>query len=444
MSKRIFFAGLLVLALSLPAALLLTLDPPVDADPLAVADAYLLAWDEEDFERLWELMSGPARELWAEVLEPGEPEKNSNLPDFRVLNERFHAAEFGNPRQLFLHAAPDIFESPSVRSRVKSETPEVVIDGDRATVTWPAAEREIHLGLEQAGWRVHQEVGVGGTFELTRSPGGRMVPVVVFTTLTCKDDADLETWWLRLPRLSGLGPEPTDADLPLDATFTTVRFFVDAGGRVRRFGREMALDDLPEFLFQRADCERDMEHPAQYSTVVTALHLDQDLPGKGFCDLLLLLTAPEVRMRSVYLAARYENTTEKIIEYDRGLSLDLAPVFLRTSIRIRVEETAMTLLVRDVGEAADGTDLAEALAARPEADRKKGIRVRFGPHVPTGRIMEVLHVLAQQENDLRIVLDLRAETVPETPSGLELDERPSRLPEIEGKVKTTLDLEVWR
>lgn len=264
------------------------------------------------------------------------------------------------------------------------------------------------------------------------------------TELFQKDEADLKAWWGRLPRLPGEGMGEPDCDGTYESVHDRViRLFADSTGRVKRFGQEIAPDDLLEFLFQHADYQRDYEDPAQPSQVPIVLRLDRELPVGEFRKLLLLLTAGEVRFGFVHLPARFDNTPPERVWYDVGFVLSFDLVVFLTTLRVRAEEVAVDLVLRDVEEAVFGEDLAAKLQALPEADRRRGVRLRCGSRVRTERLLQVLHVLAQQE-DLRVVLDLREEDVPETRWGLELDGKPVSLPTLSGKVKTDLGLEVWR
>jgi hypothetical protein len=275
-----------------------------------------------------------------------------------------------------------------------------------------------------------------GTFD----PGEDRTPSVISVKISLTDDPDVERWVPLLPRLSGTGSgEPVRRDTHQ----RIIRFFVDASGALRRDLVDIAREKQLETLIDHADWQRDLGNPANQSTVQNFLFLDRDMAGRAFRELLLLLTAREVRMRWVYLVARYEDTPEYLGLDPTCLSLDLRPVAYLTEVRIRMQETAMNLVVREVGEAVQGTDLAEAVSALPEETRKKGVLLRFGPRVRVERLMRVLHVLTQQE-DLRVVLDIRKEAVPETRWGLELDGEPVRLVDPTGRVKTDIKLEVWR
>ncbi len=425
--------------------------PPADPGPLVgpelteeervleVARAYLLAWHEWDFEAVWELMSKPARNVWAEILGAEDHGDSSSLWNFRDLAEEYNAARFEDPRALFLSTAKEFVESPSAQDSVQGETPAVVIEDAKATVTWSQADLRLHLGREGAGWRVHAMAEAVGMLSLLEAPGGRKIPVIGSYDLIRRDAADLDTWWPRLPRLPGDHPEEADFDAPPD----DITLYVDSHGGVRRFGLRLSPEMYSRFLFQRADFHRDMNDPGQPCTLWNILYLDRDLPGENLRKILLLLTAAVVRMKNLHLVARYRNTSPDEKRTLHGLSLVLSPVYLLTTCRFRVEETAVDLILRDVEEAVFGEDLTRVLNDLPEDDRKKGLRLRFGPRVPTERLVLLLHALAQQE-DLRIVLDIREETVPETRWGLEFDGKPVRLVNPTGKVKTELKLEVWR
>jgi len=425
--------------------------PPTDPAPLAdrelteeervlrLARVYLKAWDEWEFERVWELLSEPARNVWSEILEAGEHEDQGLEWSFKDRAEKYDAARFKDPRELFLSAAKRLVETPSAFSRVNDEAPGVDIGEDYATVTWSEAELQMHLSRKGRDWRVHLLGGLYPGFELVDAPGGRKVPVFATFGIFRKDQADLDAWWPRLPRLQGDGPVEPDTDGEIDG----IRLYVDSFGGVKSRGRRPSPEELLEFLFQRAEWQRDWDHPQQPATVKTVLDLDRGLPAGSLRDLLLQLTDPEVRMMMLHVAARFSDTPPDRPWYACGLDLHLDPVVYLTTAKIRARETATDLLIRDVEEARFGEDLTKRLTDLPAPDRRKGVRVRCGPNVPAERFLQVLHVLAQQE-DLRVVLDIREEKVPESRWGLELDGKPVRLPTLSGKVKTWLNLEVWR
>jgi len=355
--------------------------PTEEESVLAAVEEIRLALAGDDADAVWDLFSTRHRNVYEEARraragEADPPTAENPWPlDLGQLGTAVsrEVAAGMTAREFYRALHEPLEDVPALGGDV-----EIRFEDDRADVDDVAHRYRWWLRREDDAWTLdmllHPEFH-GAGMEVHTCASGREIVLAVTVELSRKKVHEVP-----LPVVPG------EQALPHQGLETRVA--LERDGRVEMKGEFLGDPDLKERLLVHAERQRDLGHPLQYSTVPFLLAIHRELSWHRVEEVLWLMADLDVRIRRVtFLTAEYPDDR-------RGVEVQLGARARPTQVRYAEPDVEVRIGRADVTPARL-SGLASALAAGPDADFEKGIRVYVSPDLPVGDALSALVVVGR-------------------------------------------------